>query len=148
MVARQVHNLKVVGSNPTSATNLKTNSDIISCRKDRIKLKTQIKMTTTTQELETNTTALPPIDWSGFDDICTAEELTAARRQLVRLDCWAASGPIRTEVYTARQWDNGDVDLSVVDHTSGESQLHDEYEWVDHILAVLDNADRKARVDG
>ena len=67
------------------------------------------------------------------------------RRNLVRHDSWSNVSPIRTEVYTARQWDNGDLDLSVVDHTSGERQFYDEYEWVDHILAVLDNEDRKTR---
>ena len=74
----------------------------------------------------------------------TTTSITAPR-QLVRLSHWADCSPIRTEVYTARQWDNGDVDLSVVDHTSGERQFYDEYEWADHILAVLDNEDRKAR---
>ena len=51
MVARQAHNLKVVGSNPTSATNFKTNSDIISCRKELNQIKMQAKTKTPKEKI-------------------------------------------------------------------------------------------------
>ena len=67
-------------------------------------------------------------------------------RQLVRYVSWVSDVmPLRTIVYTARQWDNGDIDLSAVDHASGAQQFYDDYEWADCILDVLDNEDRKAR---
>ena len=77
----------------------------------------------------------------------TTTSITAPR-QLVRYDSWVSDASLfHNKVYTARQWDNGDVDLSVVDHTSGEQQFYDDGEWVDRILDVLDNEDRIARAD-
>jgi hypothetical protein len=77
----------------------------------------------------------------------TATNTAAATtpRQLVRFSQWPDMRPNRTEVYSARQWDNGDLELDVVDHTSGERQFYNDEFWVDAILAVLDIEDAKAK---
>ena len=70
---------------------------------------------------------------------------SVAPRQLVRFSQWPHSDPVRTEVYTARQWDNGDLELVVVDHTSGERQFYNDASWTDQILGVLDIEDKDAK---
>ena len=69
----------------------------------------------------------------------------SAQRQLVRFSQWSDARPNRSEVYSARQWDNGDLELDVVDHTSGERQFYNDEFWVDAILAALDIEDLKAK---
>ena len=73
---------------------------------------------------------------------------TSPDRQLVRFSQWSGSKvhPNRTEVYSVRQWDNGDLELDVIDAAADEHRFYNDESWVEHLLHVLDIDDAKAKL--
>lgn len=67
----------------------------------------------------------------------TNTDAASARRQLVRFSSWNNG----TKVYTARQWDNGDLELEVADHTSGERQFYNDEISAETVECILDVED-------
>lgn len=71
----------------------------------------------------------------------TNTDAASARRQLVRFSSWNNG----TKVYTARQWDNGDLEQEVADHTSGERRFFNDEISAEAVECILDIVDVKAR---
>lgn len=66
-------------------------------------------------------------------------DFTHDPRQIVRYHTWTERGTLRTEHLIARQYDDGDVSLTVVDRSTGRRSFYDY--MVDEILEILDKAD-------
>ena len=60
-------------------------------------------------------------------------------RTLVRFHRWSEITPERTEVFSARQYDDGDILLLVINHTAGTKVVYDD--MVDEVLTILDKAE-------
>jgi hypothetical protein len=65
-------------------------------------------------------------------------DFTHDPRQIIRYHTWTEVGTLRTEDFTARQYDDGDVYLTVVDRSTGRRSFYDD--MVDEVLEILDKA--------